>query len=177
MPTAVESAQLNLKLFALRRDPALREARAWFLGEFHPATFEDFTAVASGKRSASIRMVLGYWDMAASLVTFGAIDAAMFRAAHSEIVATFAKVEPFLVQIRQTSGIPEFLQHMETVVRATPGSAERLTLLQEQSRAMAKAGNNPLERGPASTRVQRAAAAEGRSKHPRRRSARLMRRR
>jgi hypothetical protein len=177
MPTAVESAQLNLKLFALRRDPALREARAWFLGEFHPATFEDFTAIASGKRNASVRMVLGYWDMAASLVTFGAIDAAMFRAAHTEIVATFAKIEPFLAQIRQTSGIPEFLHHVETVVRAMPGSPERLTLLQEQFRAIATAGNSPLERTPASMRVQPAAVAEGRLKHARRRSSRLMRRR
>jgi hypothetical protein len=177
MPTAVESAQLNLELFALRRDPALREARAWFLGEFHPATFEDFTAVASGTRNASVRMVLGYWDMAASLVTFGAIDAAMFRAAHTEIVATFAKVEPFLVQIRQVGGIPEFLQHMETVVRAMPGSAERLTLLQDQFRAIAKAGDSPLARRPANTREQPAAAADGRSKHARRRGARPMRRR
>jgi hypothetical protein len=177
MSTAVESAQLNLKLFALRRDPVLREARGWFLGEFHPATFEDFTAIASGKRNASVRMVLGYWDMAASLVTFGAINAAMFRAAHTEIVATFAKVEPFLAQIRQTSGIPEFLQHVETVVRAMPGSAERVALLQEQFLAIAKAGHGPLERTPAGTRVRPVAAAEGRLKPARRRRARLIRRR
>jgi hypothetical protein len=30
MPTPFENAQLNLKLFDLRREPALREARDWF---------------------------------------------------------------------------------------------------------------------------------------------------
>jgi len=34
MPTPFESAQLNVQLFDLRRDPVLREARAWFLLDF-----------------------------------------------------------------------------------------------------------------------------------------------
>ena len=41
-------------------------------------------------------MVLGYWDMAASLVTTGAIDADAFRAAHTEVFGTFSKIQPFL---------------------------------------------------------------------------------
>jgi hypothetical protein len=45
-------------------------------------------------------MVLGYWDMAASLVTMGAIDADAFRAAHGEMFGTFAKIEPFLAEMR-----------------------------------------------------------------------------
>ncbi|MGH9509919.1 MAG: DUF4760 domain-containing protein [Terriglobales bacterium] len=138
MPTPGESADQILKLFELRREPVLREARAWFLSEFNPTTFEELAAVAGGERNAWFRMVLGYWDMAASLVTFGAIDAAMFRAANSEIVATFSKVEPFLTEIRRASGIPEFLEHMEAVVRGMPGSTERLALLREQLRAAAQ---------------------------------------
>lgn len=62
--------------------------------------------------------------MAASLVTYGAIDAAMFRAANTEIVATFAKIEPFLAKLREVSGIPEFVEHLERVVRGAPGGAE-----------------------------------------------------
>jgi len=145
MPTPVESAHLILKLFELRREPVLREARQWFLGEFNPATFEELAAVAGGERSASFRMVLGYWDMAASLVTFGAIDAAMFRAANTEMVATFAKVEPFLEDIRRVSGIPEFLEHVEGVIRAMPGSAERLALLRTQLRAAGQRRTTPEE--------------------------------
>ena len=96
MPTPFESAQLNLQLFELRREPVLREARDWFLREFNPESFADLVAAASGERNASFRMVLGYWDMAASLVTTGAIDAEAFRAAHSEIFATFSKIDLYL---------------------------------------------------------------------------------
>jgi hypothetical protein len=96
MPTPFESAQLNLQLFDLRREPILREARAWFLREFNPESFADVVALARGERNASFRMVLGYWDMAASLVTTGAIDADAFRAAHGEIFATFSKIYLYL---------------------------------------------------------------------------------
>ena len=79
MATPFESAQLNLQLFDLRREPVLREARAWFLIDFNPETMAELALALSGDRNASFRMVLGYWDMAASLVTTGAIDADAFR--------------------------------------------------------------------------------------------------
>jgi hypothetical protein len=85
MPTPFENAQLNLKLFEMRREPVLREARVWFLNEFNPETFAELVALASGERNPSFRMVLGYWDMAASLVTTGAIDADAFRAARRDL--------------------------------------------------------------------------------------------
>jgi hypothetical protein len=134
-PTAFESAQLILKLYELRRESTLREARAWFLRDFNPTTDEECLSLAGGHRNAWFRMVLGYWDMAASLVTYGAVDATMFRAANTEIMATFAKIEPFLSRIREASGIPEFLEHLERVVLGTPGATQRLALLREQLRA------------------------------------------
>ncbi len=82
MPTSFESAVLNLKLYDLRREPVLREARAWFLRDFNPDSLAELGEVVSGERNASFRMVLGYWDMAASLVTTGAIDTTAFLAAH-----------------------------------------------------------------------------------------------
>jgi hypothetical protein len=78
MPTPFENATLNLKLFDLRREPVLREARQWFLAEFNPESFAELAAIAGGLRNAEFRMVVGYWDMAASLVTTGAIDGKAF---------------------------------------------------------------------------------------------------
>src|SRR3954466_11606417 len=120
MPTPYESARLNLQLFELRREPVLREARAWFLADFNPETMAEFIAALSGERNPSFRMVLGYWDMAASLVAPGAVDAAAFRAAHSEVFATFAKVAPFLAELRALSGEPAFCEHLEAVVMGDP---------------------------------------------------------
>ena len=110
----------NLQLFEMRREPVLREARAWFLNEFNPETFAELVALVSGERNASFRMVLSYWDMAASLVTTGAIDADAFRAAHGEIVATFSKISPYLGELRRATGEPEFCKHVEVVVLSAP---------------------------------------------------------
>jgi quinol monooxygenase YgiN len=135
MTTATDSAHLILKLFEIRREPVLREARAWFIREFNPATLEELGALASGPKNAWIRMVLGYWDMAASLVTGGAIDRDLFLASNQEMLTTFAKVEPFLDALRHDT--PGFIAHMEAVLRPIPQSAERMAALREYFRTHA----------------------------------------
>ncbi len=137
MPTPFESAQLNLQLFALRREPLLRDARDWFLREFNPESFADFIEIVSGEKNAAFRMVASYWDMAASLVMTGAIDGDAFRAAHTEIFATFSKIHPFLAELRAASGEPDFCKHMEAVVMAAPDAQAILT---RRRAAMAGAG-------------------------------------
>jgi hypothetical protein len=147
MPTPFESGLLNLQLFDLRREPVLREARAWFLSDFNPETLPELIALVSSERNASFRMVLGYWDMAASLVTTGAIDGDAFRAAHGEVFATFCKVQPFLAQLRAASGEPEFCRHIEAVVLGAPNAEAILSRRREAALAAARA--------------RRAAAADG----------------
>ena len=139
MPTPFESASLNLQLFELRREPVLREARAWFLSEFNPDSFAELVSIVSGERNASFRMVLGYWDMAASLVTTGAIEAESFRAAHGEVFATFSKIQPLLAELRNVSGEREFCKHLETVVMGAPNVEAVLARRREALRAAAKA--------------------------------------
>jgi len=139
MPTPYESATLNLQLFDLRREPVLREARAWFLSEFNPETLEDAVRQVSGHRNASFRMVLGYWDMAASLVTTGAIDANAFTAAHGEAFLTLAKVYPFLNELRAMSGEADYCQHLERVVLATPDAEAIMTRRRAAAIAAARA--------------------------------------
>ncbi len=138
MPTPFESATLNLRLFELRRESVLREARQWYFAEFNPDTFAEFAAIVAGERNASFRMVLGYWDMAASLVTTGAIDAEAFRAAHGEIVSTFAKVQPFLAELRTTSSEPEFCRHIEAVVLGMPDAVAVMARRRAAIAAMSK---------------------------------------
>ncbi len=142
MPTPFESAQLNLKLFELRREPVLREARSWFVLEFNPRTLAEAAVLASGERNTSFRMVLGYWDMAASLVTTGAIDGPSFLAAHGEIVATFAKIYPFLEEFRQAVGEPKTCEHIEAVVLAMPDAVQVMARRRDKIRAAAQASEN-----------------------------------
>jgi hypothetical protein len=142
MATPFESALLNLRLFELRREPVLREARTWFLQEFTPESFGELASLVGGERNSSFRMVLGYWDMAASLVTSGAIDADSFRAAHSEIFLTFSKIQPFLDEVRTASGEPDFCKHLEAVVMSLPDAQSILDRRRAAIRAR-QAGQTP----------------------------------
>jgi hypothetical protein len=139
MATPFESATLNLKLFELRRETVLREAREWFLRDFNPETFAEVVEIVSGERNASFRMVLGYWDMAASLVTAGAIDADAFRAAHSEVFGTFSKIHPFLAELRTVSRELDFCKHVEAVVLGAPDGEAILARRRAALTAAAKA--------------------------------------
>ena len=79
-------------------------------------------------------MVTSYWDMACSFVSNGAIDAQMFADANGEHNAVYAKIGPFVEEIRAMMQNPNYMNHLEQVVMAQPDAAERLTRL----RAMLK---------------------------------------
>jgi hypothetical protein len=132
MSTPAESAGLLLRLYELRRDPAMRQARDWFVREFHPESIADVGAVLASEHNPKFRMVVGYWDMACSLVVHGAIDQQMFVDACPEAVAHFFKVAPLLEAMRETSGMPFFLRHWETVMRRMPDLEARFAALRSQ---------------------------------------------
>ncbi|HET9766531.1 MAG TPA: hypothetical protein VFS60_06775 [Thermoanaerobaculia bacterium] len=143
MTTPYESAQLILKLYELRREPVLREARTWFIRGFHPDTIADVQAAFASERNPHLRMVVGYWDMACSLVVHGALDRQMFLDANGEVIGTFAKVHPLLDEIRQAFSQPGFAKHIEEVVMSVPGVEERMEIMRKRFRAMAAAAPVP----------------------------------
>jgi hypothetical protein len=139
-------ADLILKLYELRREPVMREARSWF-AMFNPKSIDDITEVLTSDKSGYYRMVTSYWDMAAALVNNGAIDAQMFNDANGEHVFIYARLEPFVADIR-AQGNRQFLVQLEKLVKEMPDIEERLKYVREriqkliemaQMRAAAKA--------------------------------------
>lgn len=128
MTDPTNAAGVLLQLYQLRTEPALRQARAWFAFEFHPTTAQDILAVwlGPGHQSAPYRMVTTYWEMATSLVVQQAIPAEMFNAANSEHLGLFAKLRPFLDEVRAAAKYPDYLASIEKVVRMLPDSETRL---------------------------------------------------
>ena len=126
-----KDASLILKLYDLRREALMREARAWFFN-FNPQSHQDFIDVIIGDKSAMYRMVVSYWDMAASLVNHGAIDEQMFNDANGEHVFVYAKVAPFLAELRKTFGSPHYLENLEKLVTRIPEIDERLENMRER---------------------------------------------
>ena len=112
-------AELILKLYDLRREKTMRDARNWFF-QFNPKGKEDFIDVLTSDKSGLYRMVISYWDMACSFVNNGALDAQMFNDANGEHMFVYAKLEPFLPALREEMGNPNFLAHLEKVVKECP---------------------------------------------------------
>ena len=137
MTDKAKSAELILKLYDLRREEVMREARKWFF-TFNPESIEDIQRAGMGEHSAYYRMVTSYWDMACSFVNHGAIDAEMFNDANGEHVVVYAKLQPFLEQLRATVS-PVYMQHLEKVVVAMPNIEERIARMREMIRRMAQA--------------------------------------
>ena len=128
----MESKQLDvqsiLKLYELRRDEKMREARAWYFTEFNPASATDIVQLMlSGQaESAKYRMVTSYWETAASLVNNGGIDEKMFLEANSEHLGIFSKLEPFIVEVREAFGDKKYLGHLEQLVMKVPNAQQIL---------------------------------------------------
>src|SRR5580698_6078593 len=111
MANAVDSANLILKLYELRREPVMREARGFFM-TFNPTSVQDYMAGMMGPNSGHIRMVTSYWEMACSFVAAGAIDTELFEASAGEHVVVFGKVEPILAQLREAMANPKLFKNL-----------------------------------------------------------------
>jgi hypothetical protein len=118
MDTKPNDALAILKLYELRSEALMRQARAWFFTQFNPQSgLEILGLMQSGeKESAFYRMVSSHWEVAAALVNNGGIDEKMFLQANSEHLVVFAKLQPFIAEIRETIGEPDYLAQLEQLV-------------------------------------------------------------
>lgn len=117
-----------LKLYELRRDEEMRRARRWYFAEFNPTGAGDIVKLMlSGMQSSAYyRMVTSYWDMAASLVNNGGIDEKLFLEANTEHLGVFARLEPYIAEVRATFGEPDYLAHLERLVMRAPNAKQIL---------------------------------------------------
>ena len=126
-----EDADLILKLYDLRRETVMREARNW-LFTFNPTSIQDVMEAMMGEHSGHFRMVISYWDMACAMVTNGAIDEDLFNQTNGEHVFVYMKVQPVLEDIRKMFDNPEFLKNLETVVKRIPDIETKLPAMRER---------------------------------------------
>lgn len=129
-----ESADLIMKLYDLRREEKMREARGWIVSFFPESAADIMQTIVRTETSGYFRMVTSYWDMAASFVNHGAIDEEMFFESNGECVIVFSKIEPFLEELRQIMGSPKYLKNLETLVMKLPDAKELLASRREMTK-------------------------------------------
>jgi hypothetical protein len=130
-------AEIVLKLYELRTEAVMRQARAWMLAEFWPRTAEEFFAVADNmgdEHNAWFRQVVSYWEMAAALVLHGAVSAELFVDANGEGFFYLAKFAPFLDAIRERN--PVFMTKTSELIKRFSAAAQRYEAILKRVDAM-----------------------------------------
>jgi len=114
-----DDANLLLRLYDLRREEKLRAARAWFVANFKPKSMADIDQLCppGSENNARMRQVASYWDMAASFVTAGVLNADLFFASNREMLVVAVRFRPVIAELRAAFKDPSFLKNLETVAQ------------------------------------------------------------
>jgi hypothetical protein len=139
-PTAAD-AQLILQLYDLRREAEMRKARSWWFVQFWPRNADDFMKIAQVPGTPEnnwLRQVSGYWSMAASFVLHGALNSDLFLqpAVSGEMFIVFAKVYPFLKELREKTGDAQMFGTIEKVIMGSKFGRERFKFMAKRVETM-----------------------------------------
>jgi hypothetical protein len=142
---AIRQAELILKLYELRREAVMREARSYIGGKFLPQSASElFDIVTAGTReSGFVLQVYGYWDMVAAFVSAGALDAELVYDTCQEMYFQYAKIQPYLAEFREKMKLPEFLISIERLIDQSEAGRGRLEVMRNSLAVLAEAGSRP----------------------------------
>jgi hypothetical protein len=129
-PTAAD-AQLILQLYDLRRESEMRKAREWWGNQFWPSNADDFMKVAWAMGTPEnrwLRQVSGYWGLVANFVLEGILNETLFLtpAFSGEMFILFAKIQPFMKELREKLNDPKAFAEIEKAITRTKWGRDRL---------------------------------------------------
>ena len=112
-----DDANLILRLYEMRREDRMREARAWFTAHFRPKAWEQLAGLVppGSVENASYRMVISYWDMVASFVVTGVLNKELFFQSGRELLVVFERMRGVLPGIRDSYKDPSYMANLERV--------------------------------------------------------------
>ncbi len=127
----VQDARLIFQLDRLRDEGEMRKARRWWSDEFSPRTAGDYLKIEmthGTQQNRWLRQVTTYWGMAASFVLDGTLGEKAFLRPQfsSEMFIMFAKIQPFLKQLRDRTHNPEFMANVEQFILNSKEARDRL---------------------------------------------------
>jgi hypothetical protein len=132
-----DDVNLILRLYEMRREDRMREARKWFTASFKVKSYEEFQALCppGSEPNASYRMVTTYWEMVASFLTSSVLNAELFYQTGRELLLVWERVRDILPAARETMKHPRELRNLEEAAAAyiawwkqtSPGAHEAFT--------------------------------------------------
>jgi hypothetical protein len=118
-PARFDDVNLILRLYDMRREERMRQARAWFVADFKARTLEEFTTLcpAGSEPNASYRMVTGYWEMVASFIASGVLNPELFYQSGREMLFVYSRLRHVLPALRKHLANELEMKNLETVAR------------------------------------------------------------
>ena len=137
--TPIRQAELILRLYEVRREAVMREARSYVGGEFLPASADELIAIVSagGRHGGFVLQVYGYWDMVAAFVRHGALTPELVYDTCQEMYFQYAKIQPYLREFRRKMNLPEWMSNIEHLVEGSKAGRKRLAVMRKNLAAMA----------------------------------------
>lgn len=148
-----EQVNLVLRLYELRREPRLRQARAWFVDNYRATSPEEVMQKypPGSEENTSIRMTVSYWDMVAGIVNRGLVDEELFFENSGELWLVWDRVRPITGAWRAAFKNPHIFANLEQAAtrleawreQKAPGSTAAMRAMMEQmTRPAAKVAGN-----------------------------------
>jgi hypothetical protein len=115
-----DDVNLILRLYEMRREVRLREARKWFTQSFKVNNYEEFTALCppGSEPNASYRMVTTYWEMVSSFLINGVLNAELFYQSGRELLFVWERVRDIVPAVREAYQHPRELKNLEDAATA-----------------------------------------------------------
>lgn len=111
-----DDVNLILRLYEQRREPRMRDAREWFTANFkNIRSLDEMNKLAppGSGMNASFRMVVTYWEMVASFINSGVLNAELFFQSGLEMALVFERIKPVLPAVREAYGNPKAWKNLE----------------------------------------------------------------
>jgi hypothetical protein len=123
-----EEAELILRLYELRRETVMRQARGFVGGmQFLPKSAREFLDLMGkgGQESTYVLQVYGYWDMVSGFVKHGTVSEALVYDTCQEMYFQYAKIQPYLKEFRKHTELPEWMENLEGVIEGSAKGRKR----------------------------------------------------
>ena len=129
---AAQDARLILQLDRLREEDEMRKARRWWSDEFWPRTARATTSKSKWRTAPSKTSgcgkcpPTGEWPLLLFSIARSAKRLFFARNSPAKCSSLFAKVHPFLKQLRDRTNNPEFMANVEQLILNSKEARERL---------------------------------------------------
>lgn len=112
-----DDVSLVLRLYEIRRESRMREARKWFVKECHAKSLDELDKLCppGSTENESFRMVTSYWDMCCSFIARGVLEPEIFFESNREALLVWERIKDLLPAIRERYEDPQYLGNIEEV--------------------------------------------------------------